>query len=284
MRDLFKNKFFLSIVIAAVLLTAVPGILSAAGVSLPLRNIVNVIATPFEKGFGYITDAIDGFVSYYTKFDDLVAENAALKKENAALRERLYNAEQIEKTNEYLTDFLEMKRAHTDFTFAEATVIGRGSGNYITVFTVDRGTAHGIAVGMPVVSEAGVIGYVDEAGLTWAKVRTLVESTSSIGGYIERTEELGLIEGNFDLSSAGLCEITYLAADSDVRVGDRVLTSGYGSIYPRDLVIGYVTEIIPDEYSRTLTARITPAATLTDLRKVMIITDYETVTESPSAE
>ena len=196
----------------------------------------------------------------------------------------MYNAEQIEKTNGYLTGFLEMKRAHTDFTFAEATVIGRGSGNYITVFTVDRGTAHGIAAGMPVVSEAGVIGYVDEAGLTWAKVRTLVESTSSIGGYIERTEELGLIEGNFDLSSAGLCEITYLAADSDVRVGDRVLTSGYGSIYPRDLVIGYVTEIIPDEYSRTLTARITPAATLTDLRKVMIITDYETVTESPSAE
>lgn len=284
MRDLFKNKFFIAIVIAAVLLTAVPSILYAAGVPLPLRNIVNVIVTPFEKGFGYITDAIDGFVSYYTKFDDLVAENAALKKENAALRERLYNAEQIEKSNEYLTGFLEMKRAHTDFTFAEATVIGSGSGNYMTVFTVDRGTAHGIAVGMPVVSEAGVIGYVDEAGLTWAKVRTLVESSSSIGGYIERTEELGLIEGSFDLSRQGLCEITYLAADSDVRVGDRVLTSGYGSVYPRDLVIGYVTEIIPDEYSRTLTARITPAATLEDLRKVMIITDYETVTESPSAE
>lgn len=279
MRDFFRNKFFIAIVIAAVLLTAVPGILYAAGVPIPFRNVVNVIVTPFEKCFGYITDAIDGFVSYYTKFDDLVAENAALKKENADLRDRLYNAEQIEKTNEYLTGFLEMKRAHTDFTFAEASVIGRGSGNYITVLTVDRGTAHGIAVGMTVVSEAGVLGYVDEVGLTWAKIRTLIESSSSIGGYIERTGELGLIEGNFDLSAEGLCEITYLAADSDIRVGDRILTSGYGSVYPRDLVIGTVTEIIPDDISRTLTARIAPAATLEDLRKVMIITDYETVTE-----
>ena len=279
MRDLFKNKFFITIVIAAVLLTAVPGILSAAGVPIPFRNVVNVIVTPFEKAFNYITNAIDGFVSYYTKFDDLVAENAALKKENADLRDRLHNAEQIEKTNEYLTKFLEMKRAHTDFTFAEASVIGRGSGNYITVLTVDRGTAHGIAVGMPVVSESGVIGYVDEVGLTWAKIRTLIESSVSVGGYIERTGELGLIEGNFDLSAEGLCEITYLDAESDIRVGDRVLTSGYGSIYPRDLVIGTVTEIIPDEISRTLTARIDPAATLEDLRKVMIITDYETVTE-----
>ncbi len=279
MRDLLKNKFFIGIVIAAVLLTAVPSILYAAGVPLPLRNIVNVIATPFQKGFRYLTDAIDGFASYYTKFDDLVAENAALKKENAALRDRLHGAEQIEKTNEYLTDFLEMKRAHTDFTFAEANVIGRGSGNYITVFTVDRGTAHGVAVGMPVVSADGVIGYVDEAGLTWAKIRTLLEANSSAGVYIERTNELGLLGGNFDLSEDGVCEITYLAADSDVRVGDRVLTSGYGSTYPRDLVVGYVTEIVPDAFSRTLTARVTPAASLEDLRKVMIITAYETVSE-----
>ena len=110
-------------------------------------------------------------------------------------------------------------------------------------------------------------------------MRTLIESSTSIGACIERTGELGLVEGNFSLAADGICRITYLAADSDVRVGDRVVTSGTGGIYPRDLVIGYVTEVIPDEYSRTLTATIRPAATLTDLDRVMIITSYETVTE-----
>jgi rod shape-determining protein MreC len=70
-----------------------------------------------------------------------------------------------------------------------------------------------------------------------------------------------------------------LDADADIRVGDRVVTSGTGGIYPRDLVIGYVTEVIPDEFSRTLTATVRPAATLTDLDRVMIITSYETVAE-----
>ncbi len=279
MRNFLKNKFFITIAVIAVLLAAVPSILSAAGVPVPFRDLVNVLATPLQKCFGYITDAVDGFVSYYTKFDELVAENAALKKENAALHDQLYNAEEIENENEFLRDFLEMKRAHTDYRFMDASVIGRGSGNYMTVFTVDRGTAHGIAQGMPVVSESGVLGYVDEVGLTWAKIRTLIESTSSIGAYIERTGEIGLVTGSFTLAEEGVCEISYLAADSDVRVGDRVLTSGYGSVYPRDLVLGTVTEIIPDDVSRTITARITPTATLEGLEKVMIITDYETVTE-----
>ncbi len=279
MRNFLKNRFFITIAIVTVLLVAVPGILSAAGVSFPGRNVVNVIATPFQKAFGYVSNAIDGFVSYFTKFDDLVEENATLKEENAALRDRLYNAEELENTNEFLSRFLEMKRAHTDFTFAEANVIGKGSGNYMTVFTIDRGTAHGIRKDMPVVNENGVIGYIDEVGLTWAKVRTLLETASSVGAYIERTGELGVVEGSFSLAEDGVCRITYLDALSDVKIGDRVLTSGYGSVYPRDLVVGYITEIVPDDFSRTLTAKITPAASLEDLEKVMIITDYETVTE-----
>ncbi len=279
MRHFLKNKFFIAAVIAAVLFAALPTTLSAMGVQMPLRNFINILTTPLQKGFNYITDAIDGFSSYFTDFDDLVAENAALKQENASLRDRLYNAEEIENLNTWLSDFLELKRAHTDFHFSVANITGRESGNYMTVFTVDRGSAHGITKGMPVVSADGVIGYVDEIGVIWAKVRTLIESASSIGAYVERTGELGLVEGNFTLASEGVCEITYLSADSDIQPGDRILTTGYGSVYPRDLVIGYVTEIIPDEYSRTLTARITPAASLTDLDKVMIITDYDTVTE-----
>lgn len=279
MRPFLKNKFFITAVIIAVLAALVPTVLSAAGAHMPLRNFTNVLLTPLQKGFNYITDAIDGFSSYFTEFDELVAENAALKQENAALRDRLYHAEEIENLNEWLATFLEMKRAHTDFHLSPAKITGRESGNYMTVFTVDQGSAHGITKGMPVVSAEGVIGYVAEVGLTWSKVTTLLESAASIGAYVERTGELGLVEGSFSLAAEGLCEITYLHADSDVKVGDRILTTGYGSVYPRDLVIGYVTEILSDEYSRTITARISPAVSLSDLHQVMIITEYETVTE-----
>ena len=279
MKRFIKNKFFILAVVLMLILTVVPTVLNLAGKGGYVRSAVNILMTPAQKAFNYVTDAIDGFTSYFTKFDDMVKENAHLKEEIAALNNRLYQAEKTEELNQWLTAFLEMKRSHTDFTFAEAVITGRESANHMTVCTIDRGTAHGIAEGMPVVTPDGVLGYIDEAGLTWAKVRTLIEFSTSIGACIERTGELGLVEGNFSLAADGICRITYLAADSDVRVGDRVVTSGTGGIYPRDLVIGYVTEVIPDEYSRTLTATIRPAATLTDLDRVMIITSYETVTE-----
>jgi rod shape-determining protein MreC len=280
MRDFLKTKFFLVIVVAAVLAAAVPTALSALGAKQYLRSAVNVVLTPAQKGFHLVADALDGYASYFTRYDEIVAENLLLKQQIADLSDRLYNAEEAEVLNVWLSSFLEMKRAHTDFTFADAAITGRESVNYMTVCTVDRGSLMGIETGMTVVTPEGVLGCVSEVGPTWAKVRTLIESSSSIGAYIERTGELGLVEGEFALSSEGLCRITYLAADSDVRVGDRVLTSGYGSVYPRNLVVGYVTEIVPDEYSRTVTAVIRPAATLTGLARVMIITSYDVYHES----
>jgi len=279
MRNFLKSRFFIAIVIAAVLLVIVPSVLSLAGFDTYVRDAVNVVMTPLQKGFNYITDAIDGFASYFTRFDEIVEENARLKSELADVKSQLYDAQQTENLNEWLSTFLEIKRTHTDFTFADAAITGHESVNYMTVFTVDRGTAHGIAEGMPVVTPDGVLGYVDEVGLTWAKIRTLIESATSIGAAVERTGELGLVEGSFSLAADGLCQITYLSAESDVRVGDRIVTSGYGSVYPRGLVIGTVSEIVPDPYSRTLSAYILPAAALTGLDRVMIITSYDIITD-----
>lgn len=280
MRRFLQSRFFVVITVITLILVAVPTALSTFGLADPLRSAVNILMTPLQKGFNYITDALDGYTSYFTEFDELVAENTRLKAQLADLSDRIYTAQETETRNQWLSQFLEMKRAHTDFQFADAAITGHESVNYMTVFTIDKGTAQGIAAGMPVVTPDGVLGYVDEVGLTWAKVRTLIEASSSVGACVERTGEDGLLEGSFALSRQGLCRLTYLDAQSDIREGDRIVTSGYGSVYPRGLVIGYVTEIAPDLYSRTLTATVQPAAALTDLERVMVITSYETTTEN----
>jgi len=280
MRQFLKSRFFVVVTVIALILVAVPTILSTFGLADPLRGAVNILMTPLQKGFNYITDALDGYTAYFTEFDELVAENTRLKAQLADLSDRIYTAQETETRNQWLSQFLELKRAHTDFTFADAAITGHESVNYMTVFTVDKGSSHGIRAGMPVVTPDGVLGFVDEVGLTWAKIRTLIEASAAVGACVERTGEDGLIEGSFALSRDGFCRLTYLDAESDVQVGDRIVTSGYGSVYPRGLVIGYVTEIVPDLYSRTLTATVQPAASLTDLERVMIITSYETVTES----
>lgn len=283
MRKFLRSRFFIVTAIITLILVAVPTVISTFGWKDYVRGAVNVLMTPLQKGFNAITDALDGYVSYFTEFDEIVAENTRLKAQLAELSDRIYSAQKTETRNEWLMQFLEMKRAHTDFTFQDASITGHESVNYMTVFTIDCGSSQGIREGMPVVTPDGVLGYVDEVGLTWSKVRTLIESSTSIGACIERTGEAGLVEGSFTQAREGLCRITYLDAQSDVQIGDRVITSGYGSVYPRGLVIGYVIEIVPDTYSRTLTATIEPAVDLEDPERVMIITSYETTIETESS-
>ncbi len=278
MKSFVKTRFFAVLVIATLVLTIVPSVLYAMGVGNVARNIVNSALSPFTRGFSAVADALDGFNSYFTEFDRIVEENKQLKEHIAELEDKVYKAEATEGMNEWLYDYLELRREHTDYTFEAATVTSGGS-NYMDVFIINRGKSHNVQVDMPVITNEGIVGYVVEAGNDWSKVVTMLEATYAIGVYVERTGELGVVQGDYELSKEGLCVLNYLQADSEIQVGDRILSSGFGSVYPRGLTVGYVEKIVTDENNRSIIAYIRPAATLSDLARVMVITDYESYSE-----
>lgn len=275
MKEFFKNKFFYIIITLALILTIVPSVLALMGQSFFLRDAVNVLLTPLQKGFNAAAEAVDGFAGYFYRFDQLVEENNELREEVSALRTEIYDAAELEQMYAWMSDFLDMKIHHTDFEFLEATVTGRESGNYARVLTIDVGSGAGVTLNMPVVCADGIVGKVTEVGYTWAKITTIVESTSSVGAYIERTGESGICEGKFDLSSEGLCMLNYLPSDASPAVGDRILSTGFGSVYPRGLCIGYVDSYEPNPFNRGVTVKVRCAADFSTLTRVMIITGYE---------
>lgn len=279
MRDFLRSRFFTVIVIITMVMVIVPSVFGVMGIGRYLRDGVNIILTPFQKLFTYVTDASDGFVSYFTEFDRIVAENDELKKQNAEMRDKISAAEETEKTNDWLFSYLELKREHPDYTFRDASITGRESSNYMTVFTLDKGSAQGIAKNMPVVTPEGIVGYVSEVGTDWCRAVTLLESGGACGAYVERSGAIGVVEGDYSLSREGLCKMEYMAADADIKVGDRILSSGLGSVYPRGLVIGYVESVEPDAASRALTVKVRPTADLSETTKLMIITKYDAYTE-----
>lgn len=278
MRNFIRTKFFAVLVSVAIVFTIVPSVLYAMGVGNVARDLVNTVLSPFTKGFTRITDALDGFNSYFTEFDRVVEENKQLKEHISELEDKVYKAEAIEGMNEWLYDYLELRREHTDYSF-EAATITSGGGNYMDVFIIDRGTSHNVRVDMPVITNEGIVGYVVEAGSDWSKVVTMLESSYAVGAYVERSGELGVVEGDYELTKQGLCVMKYLKADSDIKVGDRILSSGFGSVYPRGLTVGYVEKIEKDNNNRSITAYVRPAATLSDLSRVMVVTDYESYSE-----
>lgn len=282
MKQFFKNKFFYIISVITLLVTIVPTIFYSMGLTFVFRDAVGVILTPMQKVFNYATEAVDGFTAYFYKFDELVEENNALKEQVAELREQIYDSTEREEMYTWLSDFLELKMAHNDYKFLTASVTGRESGNYSKVLTLDVGSGAGVELNMPVITSEGIVGQVTEIGYNWCKVTTIVEANSSVGAYVERTSDAGVCEGSFELSSDGLCELNYLTPDSQAKVGDRILSTGYGSVYPRGLVVGYIDSIEMNQYARGLSVKVKCAVDFSDLTQVMIITDFDAVSVDAS--
>lgn len=272
---LFKSRFFVISLAVALLLSIVPGVLCAMGQGSYIRSAIVTVASPFRWAFTKVGEGISGFSLYFKTLEELRDENDALRAELEGYKSLVYDAELIKEENEFYSDYLGIKEEHIDFLFENATVVGHESTNYRTVVTLSKGSLHGIEVNMPVITEEGLIGHITEIGSTWSKAEIITESSSAVGAYIERSGTLGVVEGTYELRAEGLCRMVYIEADADIRVGDKVLSSGIGEVYPRGLLIGKVTEVSMDERTRTLVATVEPAADLESISKVMIITEYE---------
>lgn len=272
---LFQNKFFLVCVCIALVLTVVTSTFSLMGYHALARDIVGTVTVPVRWCITAVTNAAEGFAKHFQSVDKLLEQNKQLKEENKALQEQIEQAQISENENERLKEYLGIKNEHPSFVLEEGCVIGRESGNYISVLTLNKGSYHGIQQNMAVITADGIVGYVSEVGLNWCKVSTLLETASSVGAYIPRSGVSGMVEGDYSMRYDGNCKMTYLSADADVLIGDLVYSSGIGSVYPADLPIGRVVDITLDEYSRTMTATIQPLADY-NAKYLVVIKAYET--------
>lgn len=277
---LFRSKFFAVCLVVALVLVLVPSALAATGQTDLLRTAVGSIAKPFTWAFSKAAEGVDGFVAVFTRYDELKAENEALRAELEALKEAEHGDQVLRHENEWLREYLNLHVQNPNFRLTDARVVGREAGNYATVLTLDRGSIHGIKRQMPVLTGDGVLGYVSEVGLNYCKVASLIETASGIGVYTDRAGVIGVVQGDLALRNEGKCVMPSLSATADIAVGDRVYTSGGGgSVYPPGLPVGTVVSIEADEQTRTLRAVIEPEVALNHsdgLRNVMIFCGYQT--------
>lgn len=263
---IFKSKVFIICLILALVLTLVPTLIAAFGGTDLLRSAMGTVAKPFTMCASGIANAFNGFVDVFTQYDELKAENEALKEQIKEYENKEYNEAILEDQNNWLKDYINLHDSHPNFVLKDARVISREAGNYSTVLTLNRGSAHGVKKKMPVMSADGLLGYVSEVGLDWCKISTVIETSSSVGVYTERGGVLGVVEGSPELRPEGLCKMDIMQSDSNIQIGDRVFTAGgEGSLYPTGLLIGSVSSVDVDSSTGMMVAEITPAVDFTDL-------------------
>ncbi len=274
MNNFFKSRFFIVTAIIAMLLCIMPATLALMGQGSFVRSAAVTIVSPFQRAAGFVGESLGGFARYFTHYDELREENEKLKKELSEQRRENYEANLYKSENEWLKDYLELKRINPSFDLVDAQVVGRETTNTRTVYTLDRGTSAGIGKNMPIITSDGVVGHVVEVGLTWAKAVTISDGRSHVGVYCERSGEIGLLSGDYALALDGKCEMICSEADADVAVGDRILTSGIGSVYPEGLVVGVVSELRVDEYDRSLRITVEPFVELESVTGVMVVCGF----------
>ena len=146
MARFLKSRFFIIALLLAIVLVTVPTVLAIMGQGSVVRNTLNVIATPFRFVITKTAESFEGFAMYFREFDEMHEENKALRAKLKELEEQVAKSEAVREENEWLYDYLGLSRMHPDYVIEPATVVGREAGNYMTVMTLDCGTANGIKV------------------------------------------------------------------------------------------------------------------------------------------
>ena len=280
-------QFLIPFLICALLCAGIPSVLILTGHGEPIRSALNTVLSPIRGIFSDAGDGIRDISAYITEFDALKAENERLRAQLNSMENTVREAELKLEENAFLREFLELKESNEDYRFLKCEIVASDeSAGYRRTLTLNAGTVEGAAVGYPVITQSGVIGRITEVGSNWAKAEPITELSSAIGAYVERSGASGIAEGSYLYRDSGQLLFSYLEADADIAVGDRIRTSGVNSYYPRGLLIGEITEILTDPATGVRSAVITPTSPLSDLRDVMVLTDfaiYDTdMTENPA--
>ena len=276
-----KSKAFIICLVSAIILTLIPTMVAAFGGMDLLRSFAGTIAKPFSLAGSKVAEAFNGFVDVFADYDNLKKENAKLKEELEAYKEKEYNEQLLKEQNDWLKDYINFHSSNPSFKLTDAKIVSREAGNYGTVITLNKGKAHSIKKNMPVITADGLLGYVSEVAVDWCKVTTVIEAKNSIGVYSERKGTQGILEGSIELREQGLCKMTFIDSADGVQIGDKIFTSGGAkSIYPADLYIGSVSDLKIDPITGEAVATVTPKIDFTNLSQisdVMVICGYSGV-------
>ena len=236
-------------------------------VTSPVRYIGATVSVPFQ-GLGNI------FANLTTDQETL----SELKQENAELQARNAELEESEQTAKRLQDLLDLQDSYS-LQSQGARIISGSTDSWTSTITINLGTASGAGVGMPVTASNGVIGQIIESGLTSSTVRLLSDENSSVSAMIQSTRAQGMLNG----SATGQLTLDLIGTDQAVNVGDVVVTSGLGGVFPKGLPLGKVTNVEKNPGSLYLEITVEAFATTENFEEVLVITSL-TEGQQASAE
>lgn len=235
---------------------------------------LDYVLLPVQEFCSYVSNSAEN-IFYGGKVVELQNEKQVLEEEVRKLRELTIDYYKIKEENVKLLKCLSIKEQNKSLRFAYGYVIGRDPTDDYGGFVLDIGSTSGIEVGMPVITENGLVGCVDSVSNTSCKVNSILSPDVKVGAKDVVTSDIGVVMGSSYFTAEGKTKFTYLTAHNSMTAGNIVVTSGISDMFPRDIPIGTVDVLGYDIEDGVYYATVKPFEDVKNIKSAFVIVDFQ---------
>ena len=273
MNPIFSNKKLIGWVIGIIVALALIMYSVTYGSNIVTQG-VNDVTNILGRLVSYPANSINDFIDSVGDLSNTYQENQFLKQKIDTIHELEVQLNELKRDNQKMKETLKLQDTLNDYTLVNATVIARNPDTWRDVITINKGSNDGIQPQMSVMSDNGLVGKVLDVNPTSARIALLSNADNTlvrVAAMIQNEKEpiYGTITG-YD-EKTNMLVMSQIQATQDIKVGDKVVTSGLGGISPNSLYIGTVEEVAMDRFGLYKEVKIRPAADTNDVRYVTVV-------------
>lgn len=248
-------------------------LVSLAGFLSPVQNLASVPLGLLQQGASGLSRSVADFLNTLADLQNLQQRNAEYERALINFQSEIVELREIRADYERLSVLMDFRGARQDLKTLAATVIGRDTTGILRTVTIDRGSRDGVAPGMAVITELGLVGRVARVSATTAQIQLVNDVSSFVNARLQTTRAEGSIQG----TAAGGLQIIYIPLTDRINDGDSVVTSGIGGKFPRGIPIGQVTSSRIDDTNLFQEGTVRSLIDFSRLEIVLVVTGFEPV-------
>jgi len=252
-------------------------VLSAAFIAMAFRSpelervssfekvMIDVLA-PVQRGVTSFHQNISSFFNDYLFNIEASQKNRELHQEIADFKSQIFSFKEMVEENRRLKKLLEFG-SEIPYRKVLSRVVSWDAASDMKVIRINKGSTDGVKLQSPVMTAQGLVGYVYRLTENFSDILTIVDSNNRVDALIKRVRSHGIVEGNNNDKML----VKYISRSEPVVLGDVVMTSGLGNVYPKGLMVGKVTRIAREIYGITQSIEVSPSVDFNRLEEVIVL-------------
>ncbi|NTW05868.1 MAG: rod shape-determining protein MreC [Peptococcaceae bacterium] len=244
----------------------------------PYKSRIKDIISPLQGLSTNIGQQLRKLVSFPVGLTTIYKENQAMKKKITELEGVSKNYQELISENDRFRTLLNFKDSVAPlmgYELTAASVISRDISNWFGIITLNRGASDGIAVNMIIINDQGLIGRIISVSHKTSEVLLITDPRSGVAALVQESRAPGMIEGV--ASAQGKLKMVHIPLGSELNIGQTVVSSSFGSLFPKGIPIGRIADVEHDPSGLFISASVNSFVNIDKLEEVMIITGMNLV-------